>query len=126
MSTFKADYIIARQEEIAGNTSSIPVKTVVNGTSKAWVNFNGTGTIAIRANFNVASLTDNAVGDYTLNFSNAIADANYAVGGSCNLIQAFNISSTASPTTTACRIGAGNPNNQALADASIYTASINR
>ena len=79
MSTFKADYIIARQEEIAGNTSSIPVKTVVNGTAKAWVNFNGTGTIAIRANFNTASLSDNGTGDYTVNFATALSDANYSV-----------------------------------------------
>ena len=79
MSTFKADYIIARQEEIAGNTSSIPVRTVVNGTAKAWVNFNGTGTIAFRASFNTASITDGGVGNYTVNFATALSDANYAV-----------------------------------------------
>ena len=81
MSTFKADYIIARQEEIAGNTSSIPVKTVVNGTPKAWVNFNGTGTIAIRGGFNVTSLTDSGVGDNSVNLTNALLDTNYAVAG---------------------------------------------
>jgi hypothetical protein len=50
---------------------------------KAWVNFNGTGTPAIRASFNVSSITDNGTGDYTVNFTNALADANYAwtVGG---------------------------------------------
>lgn len=46
---------------------------------KAWVNFNGTGTVAIRASFNVSSITDNGVGDYTVNFTTALADANYAV-----------------------------------------------
>lgn len=45
---------------------------------KAWVNFNGTGTVAIRASFNVTSITDNGVGDYTVNFTTALADANYA------------------------------------------------
>jgi len=44
---------------------------------KAWVNFNGTGTVAIRASFNVSSITDNVTGDYTVNFTNALADANY-------------------------------------------------
>jgi hypothetical protein len=44
----------------------------------AWVNFNGTGTVAIRASFNVSSITDNGTGDYTVNFTNALADANYA------------------------------------------------
>ena len=46
---------------------------------KVWVNFNGTGTIAIRDDFNVADLTDHGTGDYTVNFTNAMADTNYAV-----------------------------------------------
>jgi hypothetical protein len=46
---------------------------------KAWVNFNGTGTVSIRASYNVSSITDNNVGDYTVNFTTAIVDANYAV-----------------------------------------------
>jgi hypothetical protein len=46
---------------------------------RAWVNFNGTGTVAIRASFNVSSITDNGTGDYTVNFTNAMPDANYAV-----------------------------------------------
>jgi hypothetical protein len=52
--------------------STVPV-------AKAWVNFNGTGTVAIRASYNVSSITDNAVGNYTVNFTTALADANYAV-----------------------------------------------
>ena len=52
---------------------------------KAWVNFNGTGTVAIRGSYNVSSITDNAVGDYTVNFTTAMADANYsAVGATTN------------------------------------------
>ncbi len=47
---------------------------------KAWVNFNGTGTVAIRASYNVSSITDNGTGDYTVNFATALADANYSVG----------------------------------------------
>lgn len=47
---------------------------------KAWVNFNGTGTVAISASLNVSSITDNGTGDYTVNFTSALADANYAVG----------------------------------------------
>jgi len=45
---------------------------------KAWVNFNGTSTVAIRASYNVSSITDNGTGDYTVNFTTALADANYA------------------------------------------------
>jgi hypothetical protein len=46
---------------------------------RAWVNFNGTGTIAIRASANVTSLTDNGTGNYTVNLTNAMPDANYSV-----------------------------------------------
>ena len=46
---------------------------------KAWVNFNGTSTVAIRASYNVSSITDNGATDYTVNFTTAITDANYVV-----------------------------------------------
>jgi hypothetical protein len=68
---------------IQNDTSSPPTfrnNSVEIGTlCRAWVNFNGTGTVAIRASFNVSSITDNGTGDYTINFTNAFADANYAI-----------------------------------------------
>ena len=48
-------------------------------TSKAWVNFNGQGTVSIRADGNVSSLTDNGAGRYQVNFSSNFSDANYSV-----------------------------------------------
>jgi hypothetical protein len=45
---------------------------------RAWVNFNGTGTVAIRASGNVSSITDNGTGSYSVNFTTAMPDANYA------------------------------------------------
>jgi hypothetical protein len=45
---------------------------------RAWVNFNGTGTVAIRASYNVSSITDNGAGSYTVNFTTAMVDSNYA------------------------------------------------
>jgi len=48
---------------------------------RAWVNFNGTGTVAIRASGNVSSITDNGVGDYTVNFTTAMQDADFCVTG---------------------------------------------
>jgi hypothetical protein len=54
----------------------------MSGAAKAWVNFNGTGTVAIRAAFNVTSITDNGTGDYTVNFTSALADSNFAIGTS--------------------------------------------
>jgi hypothetical protein len=50
---------------------------------RAWVNFNGTGTVAIRAAGNVTSITDNGAGDYTVNFTTAIVDNGYAAVVSC-------------------------------------------
>lgn len=52
-----------------------------SNTCRAWVNFNGTGTVAIRADFNVTSITDRATGQYTVNFTTAMPDANYASVG---------------------------------------------
>ena len=49
------------------------------GKVKAWVNFNGTGTVAIRAGYNVSSISDNGTGDYTVNFTTAMSDINYVV-----------------------------------------------
>jgi hypothetical protein len=46
--------------------------------ARAWVNFNGTGTVAIRASGNVTSVTDNNIGNYTVNFTMAMPDANYS------------------------------------------------
>ena len=49
--------------------------------ARAWVNFNGTGTVAIRASGNVSSITDNGTGNYTVNFTTAMPDVNYSVSG---------------------------------------------
>ncbi len=46
---------------------------------RAWVNFNGTGTVAIRSSGNVSSITDNGVGDYDVNFTTAMPDTNYSI-----------------------------------------------
>jgi hypothetical protein len=51
---------------------------------RAWVNFLGSGTVAIRGSGNVSSITDNGTGDYTMNFSTSMPDVNYAVAGACN------------------------------------------
>ena len=50
---------------------------------KAWVNFNGTGTVAIRAAYNVSSITDNATGQFQINFTTNMVDVNYATTLTC-------------------------------------------
>ena len=76
--------------ELASNAVDSQTLTLLNASGsapvyacRAWVNFNGTGTVAIRASGNVSSITDNGTGDYTVNFTNAMPDANYSVAGSC-------------------------------------------
>ena len=66
--------------------NSALVKTAINASGnapiyacRAWVNFNGTGTVAIRASGNVSSITDNGTGQYTVNFTTAMQDSNYTV-----------------------------------------------
>lgn len=78
---------------------------------RAWVNFNGTGTVTIRASGNVSSITDNGVGNYTVNFTTAMPDANYSVTGSAREDAVNNtanfstgIASTPSQTKSAARI----------------------
>jgi hypothetical protein len=65
--------------------SNLKVNTLqnINGvevyTCKAWVNFNGTGTVAIRGSGNVSSITDEGTGNYKVNLTNALSDTNYSV-----------------------------------------------
>lgn len=72
-------------QTISNGSVSTSSANVINGSAKAWVNFNGTGTVAIRASYNVSSITDNGTGDYTINLTNALADANYSCSISCGV-----------------------------------------
>lgn len=51
---------------------------------KAWLNFNGTGTVAIRDSYNVSSVTDNSTGNYSVNLTTALSNANYAINYNVN------------------------------------------
>ena len=65
----------------ASSNNSIAVSVVHNGTAKAWVNFNGTGTIASRDSYNIASLTDSGTGHYVPNFSNNMSNNDFSATG---------------------------------------------
>ena len=75
--------------------------------AKAWVNFNGTGTVAIRDSYNVSSITDNSTGNYTVNFSTAFSNANYCVNAS---VRNFSViaASGGSITTTGVTVNTNN------------------
>lgn len=102
--------------DVAGTTTlNLPASsgTVLDdasvGVCRAWVNFNGTGTVAIRAGFNVSSITDNGAGDYTVNFATAMPAVNYAatignVGNNASSIRVANIKSGGLYSTTQLQI----------------------
>lgn len=108
--------------------SAVPTNT----TAKAWVNFDGslTGTITPRASYNVTSVTKNGTGDYTLNFTNAMADANYVISGSATVVDAaassvvFCVRYATTPTASSCNIYIINPG-VAAKDSTRITAVIN-
>lgn len=104
-------------DTVKSSTTGAPTFQNTSGTEigqlcRAWVNFNGS-TAAIRASFNVSSVTRTGTGDYTVNFSNSLPDANYAcVTGSSNNSGIFGtmsgINYNTAPTASACRIYATN------------------
>jgi hypothetical protein len=120
---------IVTDAKLSLTANSQEIKDAINATGsapiyacRAWVNFNGTGTVAIRASGNVSSITDNGAGDYTVNFTTALSDANYAVSlgfsadGSFN---AFGYTQSAgriptAPTTSAVRVGIKNTSDGGL------------
>ena len=73
---------------ISSTTADTPVilhdSSSNSNTCRAWVNFNGTSTVSIRADFNVTSITDNGTGDYDVNFTTAMPDANYSAVATSN------------------------------------------
>lgn len=101
--------------------------------ARTWVNFNGTGTPAIRASGNASSITDNGTGDYTVNFTTSFADTNYAatfggrrhtIGGGFNLLTGIFAAST-SEQTGSLRVGCSNDNGNAV-DAEVFNVAIFR
>lgn len=97
---------------------------------RAWVNFNGTGTVAIRGSGNVSSITDNGTGDYTVNFTTAMPDVNYAANvtgthdSGSYVAQGF-IDNDNAPTASALRINFLNSSNT-FTDASFCQVSVFR
>lgn len=78
MSTLKVNTLLATD----GNPlTPVAIPSLDKRFATAWVNFNGTGVVAIRKAYNVASITDNGVGDYTMNFATPMANAAYVFGG---------------------------------------------
>jgi len=98
---------------------------------RAWVNFNGQGTIGIRGSGNVSSLTDNGTGDYTVNFTTAMPDVNYSLAGAAGqnttsmhvVMQPINL---APPGTTGVRIQTPSADGVLIADPTLVCVNVFR
>jgi hypothetical protein len=73
VSTLKTSNI----QDTSGNNNSTP-EEIGKGRAKAWINLNGDNTPTARESYNISSITDNATGNYTFNFTNAMSSANFA------------------------------------------------
>jgi hypothetical protein len=104
-----------RVDTISAANGTDPVTLTGQYAARAWVNFNSTGTLAVRQSGNISSVTDNGVGLFTLNFTTAMTDANYAVVGSggndSNDLRTININFDVAPTTSAVQINCTSANN---------------
>jgi hypothetical protein len=111
--------------KLTGNVAAARITDALNATGsapifacRAWVNFNGTGTVAIRGSGNVSSITDNGTGDYTINFTTAMEDADYSTVASCGRNTSgggsgtggllTEVSGAVAPSTSAVRVDAYN------------------
>ena len=121
----------------SGNVVSSQVAGALNATGsaplyacRAWVNFNGTGTVAIRASGNVSSITDNGVGQYAVNFTTAMQDANYAVNGTISVLasgaEAIVLGHNVAPTASSAEIRVVNSSSQGYMDKAYVWVSIFR
>ena len=128
MSTLQVATIKSHSTAAPGfhNTSG----TEIGQLNKVWCNFNGSGTAAINDSFNVSSLTDNGTGDYTLSFTSAFANTNYALGGSAGYNSEYIANhltgggTTANYATSNCRFSVRHVYNNNLSDAEHVEAMI--
>jgi len=99
-----------------GGGSSVDAQAL----AKAWINFDGTGTITIRDSFNVSSIVDNGVGDYDINFDTDFANTDYVVAGitNANRLTNFNrvVSVVGTPATDTCTVNVSRADNITLED----------
>ena len=110
-----------RVDTISAANGTGPVTLTKQSAAKAWVDFDGTGTLSVKASFNNSSVTDNGTGDYTNNFSNAFGSVNYthvaggaqgatlvdAITASSSEISIYNLSGASVDRATVCLVHHG-------------------
>tara|TARA_R110000803_G_scaffold58443_2_gene116611 strand:- start:3 stop:377 length:375 start_codon:yes stop_codon:yes gene_type:complete len=121
MSTIKANTLLAAD----GTTTTQPsIPALDQRMAKAWVNFDGTGTIAIRDSYNVSSLTDNSTGQYFVNFSNNMSNTVYpVVAGS--VVPNYPGTIRVNPdSVTRCRVWTSSSTGSSYQDASVVSVLV--
>jgi hypothetical protein len=115
------------------STSATEADNVAKRVAKAWVNFNGTGTVAIRDDFNVSTIGDNGTGDYTVNFTTAMDNANYCVASTGKYIENAGVSTVfgvsianfaSNPAAGSVRVVSGQADNSTQFDFLVVCVSI--
>ena len=126
MSTLKVTTI---QDTSGGNASTS--EQINQGRAKAWISFDGEGTIAINDSFNISSIADNATGEYTLTLSTAMSNANYSIVLGCksklsnrNTVANAGGTSENDPTTTAFQIVTMGSTNNSMTDGAFVFAAV--
>ena len=117
-----------RVTTVSDTAGTGPVTLTGQYAAKAWVNFNGTGTVAIRESANVGSITDNGTGLYTVNFSSSLTDANYSIAtngrdGSAAFVTS-NFRYNVAPTSSSLAINTGSGG--IFADLDYVTVTVTR
>ena len=106
-----------RANTISNAAGTGPIELTKQSAAKAWINFNGTGTVAIRDSFNSSSLTDHNTGDYTLTFSNELASGNFAWSGGAQELCAVGVFTPSSYSSTVKRFNVKATNSTVNVDA---------
>ena len=92
--------------------------------ASAWVNFNGTGTVAIRDSYNVSSITDNAAGNYVVNFAVAMANVNYSAVASTHRMVNWANGGIDVLAYTLASVSVNNVENGATVDTNLFSVTI--
>lgn len=118
-----ADAAVTAPKLSGAQSGSAPVYA-----ARAWVNFNGTGVVAIRASGNVSSITDNGVGNYTVNLTAAIGNANYCIIGTAKTSDSSAADTTIAQWNTVAsssfRLASSQGNNGVLVDPVNISAAV--
>ena len=116
--------VIVPSRSISDGTSEIPKSTVIAGSAKAWVSFNGTGAVAILGSFNVSSIIDGGVGVYTMNFITDMPNTNYACMGNTDNTTNFAAVMVGIKALSTCGLSVGHHPVNTLEDKAYVAAAV--